>query len=160
MFEMMADPKKEKLWSFWVQECLVFLGSLVLGGMLIGWVADISRPIIGAYSGLFGTIASLLTAFVTGYRIQRAWPWTYRTGRVIWILPLFLLLLALCIDLATSGEPLVDTLSGYFYPRPGKEDLLAFLITWPTVCCFLYSAGMFTGHRRSAERDSNPPINC
>jgi hypothetical protein len=126
-------------------------GSLIIGGGLTVWIGDLfltSPPVMQAFGDWLGVVTGLSAAFAAGYSIRRIWPWTYGSGRIVWIAPVFLLLLFFSIDLVLHPE--AATLRGYFWPRSGEEDLGVTLFTWPTVSCCLYSAGMAAGHRRSA----------
>lgn len=142
--------------SFLLQQILVPLGGLVLGGGLLVWIADLFRtapPVIREFGEVLACVAPLSAAFVSGYRIRRRWPWVYGAGRIVWIAPAVLLLLFLLIDLASSRSA-SSILSEYFYPRPGEEDIGVVLFTWPVLCCCLYSGGMVAGHRRAAHHEA------
>jgi hypothetical protein len=131
---------------------LVPVGGLIVGGGLMVWIADLfqnSTLVVRSYGQAFGLIVGLLAAFAAGFSVQRIWPWTYGPGRIVWIAPVSFLLLFFLIDLVLL-KSVSDVVAGYFYPRPGYEDLGVALFTWPTASCCLYSPGMFASHRRSA----------
>jgi hypothetical protein len=154
----MSDSRDNS--SFLVQQFLVPLGSLIVGGGLLVWIADLfqaSTPTLRAFGEALGAITALSAAFAAGYSIQRIWPWTYSAGRILWILPAFFLLLILVIELIRR-HAVSNIVAEYFYPRPGEEDLGVIFFTWPTVSCCLYSLGMVAAHRHCArlQRGSAP----
>ncbi len=138
---------------FWVQQILVPLGSLGFGVLIGAWIYNLfaasSNGVKDVVDLFSSTLPGPLVGLSTGYNVQRIWPATYETGRMVWVVPVICFTLVLIIDLA-SAQPAAKVLSGYFYPQGGEEALGVVLITCPTLSCCLYSAGMVWSRRRAA----------
>ncbi len=99
-------------------------------------------------------------SFFLAVLVQRFFPGATASGRRVWMLPVFLLALAFCWDVAQFSISFAFT--EFFYPGPGGESQLVFvLMTCPTVAAIAYSLGMIwsTGRQASkapATRNSGP----
>jgi hypothetical protein len=85
--------------------------------------------------------------------VQRIFPGAIASGRRIWMVPVFLLALAFCWDVAQFS--ISFAFAEVFYPGPGGESQWAFLLmTCPTVSAIAYSLGMIWSTRRQASKAS------
>jgi hypothetical protein len=152
MFDARDGSREWTEGSFWLQQFLVPLGSLLIGSVLMAWIAGLfptQPPIMRVYSDAIGIIAVISGVFAAGYVMQEKRPESYGGGRLVWILPVFFFSLFLLFDLA-QFRSVSQILHEYFYTRGGEEALGFFLFTWPTLSCCLYSAGVVVGRKRAA----------
>jgi hypothetical protein len=151
----MPDTSEEPTeWAtalFFIQQILVPLGSLGFGVLIGAWIYNLfaasSNGVKDVVDFLSSTLPGPLVGLSAGYNVQRFWPATYQTGRLVWVVPAICFALVLIIDLA-SAQPAARVLSGYFHPQRGEEALGLVLITCPTLSCCLYSAGMVWSRRQ------------
>jgi hypothetical protein len=92
-------------------------------------------------------------SFFLAILVQRIFPGAILSGRRIWMVPLFLLALAFCWDVAQFS--ISYDFAEFFYPGPGGESQWVFaLMTCPTVSAIAYSLGMTWSTRRQASKAS------
>jgi len=92
-------------------------------------------------------------SFLLAIVVQRKLPGAVVSGRRIWVVPVFLLALGFCWDLAQFS--LSSASAEFFYPGPDGESAWAFmLMTCPTVSAIVYSLGMTWSARRQALKAS------
>jgi hypothetical protein len=93
-------------------------------------------------------------SFFLAILVQRIFPGAIVSGRRIWVVPVFLLALALCWDLAQFSFSYA--LAEFFYPGPDGESGWAFVVmTCPTGSAIAYSLGMIWSTRRQASKASD-----
>jgi hypothetical protein len=99
-------------------------------------------------------------SFLLAIVLRRIFPGAVIFGRRIWVIPVFLLALGFCWEVAQFSFSYA--FAEFFYPGPGGEGQWAFiLMTCPTVSAIAYSLGMIWSERRqaskaSARRNSGP----
>lgn len=88
-------------------------------------------------------------SFFLALLVQRVFPGAVVSGRRIWVVPVFLLALAFCWDVAQFS--ISYAFAEFFYPGLEGESIWAFaLMTCPTVSAIAYSLGMIWLTRRPA----------
>ena len=135
--------------SFWFQQFLVPLGSIIIGAGLSDWIVGLyPTAVLRVWGGAIWIIACMSAAISSGYTVRQRWPLSYGGGRIVWILPMFFLSLFFLIDLV-QFKSASHTLHEFFYSK-GDWAPGFVLATWPTLSCCLYSLGMVVGHKRAS----------
>jgi hypothetical protein len=131
---------------FLLQQCLVPLGTAVLGLLLL-WPFlptgsdpgfEWPKSILYAFPGFAG----LLQARV----VDAKWRGAARTGKWVWVLPA--LSWSHDVLLPRQNMPLSTRVAEMFRPSGGGEGLPLALLTIPTLACICYSIQMFLAARQ------------
>ena len=119
LLQQIGAPLPLVLWALLVSQ---------LEGAIAPWMGDSARNLLSLFLVVVpGWILSLFLAI----GIQRIFPRAVVFGRRIWVLPVSVLGLAFCWDVAHFS--LSYAFSELFYPGPGGESVWAFaLMTCPT----------------------------
>jgi hypothetical protein len=85
-------------------------------------------------------IVSWTIGFLLALLINKVWPQVAEDGRLIWVLPSVLLMMAFCSEL--FRKEFLHVLKEFFFPTGGGEENLVFVFaTVPTYSCIAYSIG-------------------
>jgi len=98
----------------------------------------------GAF-GLEIVLVPMALSFVMGWIAQRRWPWLFRAGRFVWILPVSMFIYGFL--LSVYREPVVMVISEYFLPSAGDEGVIKLFETMPTASSCGYVLGLIVAHR-------------
>jgi hypothetical protein len=140
-----TDIAPENSFLSWVIQQIAAPIPLVLWVLLVNPVESAMAPWLQVSRDMFDLFLYLAIA------VQRIFPGAVWSGRRIWIVPVTLLFLGLCWNVAHFS--LSSTLKELFYPGPGGEAQVVFvLMTSPTVSAVAYSLGMIYATHRQASR--------
>jgi hypothetical protein len=150
-----TDIAPENSFLSWVIQQIAAPIPLVLWVLLVNPVESAMAPWLQVSRDMFDLFLYLpvgwTLSFLLAIAVQRIFPGAVWSGRRIWIVPVTLLFLGLCWNVAHFS--LSSTLKELFYPGPGGEAQVVFvLMTCPTVSAVAYSLGMIYATHRQASR--------
>ena len=158
MFEP-ESPSPILSWlSFGVQQVVAPIASMVVGGIVGVFLAEVSTAIgFREFSDVIVGSLPLITGFALGYIVRACFRVPTESGRWVWILPTGLWIWVFLDELFRSPNTLVADL---FHPTVPEGGWIVALVTLPTAASICYSIGIAIATRRAkrAVQLAPPPI--